>query len=356
SYMCWALGTMVTLLILSISLLLLPLEGAVKNCHPGCCCEVENYGLFDSFSLTKVYCSGVGSSPSPIPIPLDTSFLDLSSNSIQTLSDSMLSGPGYTTLVSLDLSSNHISKIQASALSKLRYLETLDLSHNALEDLADGVFVGLPLTEVDLSNNQMQELRLEIFSTNGHGKPISVDVSNNLLTVVSRKPHMSPPNIKSLTLSGNRLKVIPNLRGVPLRYLNLDGNLLSSIGENAFMNLKDLVHLSLSNLAELTVVQPKSFKDLQNLQVLDLSNNPKLESLKPEVFDGLVSLQELSLSKSGVISLPNDISSHLPSIRSLTIGDHIKCWKTEKQGQFHRQIGQAKNGVDVTCDVTDIDL
>ncbi|KPP63556.1 tsukushin-like [Scleropages formosus] len=347
---------MVTFMCLIISLLLLPLEGAVKNCHPGCRCEVENYGLFDSFSLTKVYCSGVGPSLAPVPIPLDTSFLDLSSNSIHILTDSMLTGPGYTTLVSLDLSSNHISKIQANALSKLRYLESLDLSHNALEDLADSVFAGLPLAEVDLSNNRMQELRLEVFSTKGHGKAINVDVSNNLLSTVSRKPHTSPPSIKTLILSGNSLKVIPNLRGVPLRHLNLDGNLFSRIEENSFADLKDLVHLSLSSLAELTVVQPHSFKDLQNLQVLDLSNNPKLESLKPEVFNGLVSLQELNLSKSGVTSLPNDISSHLPSIRSITIGDSIQCWKTQKQGQFHRQVGQAKSGVFLTCDITDNDL
>jgi tsukushi (leucine-rich repeat-containing protein 54) len=48
----------------------------------------------------------------PVPIPLDTTHLDLSSNTMGPLSDSMLTGPGYTTLISLDLSSNHITEVR----------------------------------------------------------------------------------------------------------------------------------------------------------------------------------------------------------------------------------------------------
>lgn len=101
---------------LGISLLLAFVQSSsVKNCHPGCHCEVESFGLFDSFSLTRVDCRRMGPSTTmPIPIPLDTAYLDLSSNSIGPLSDTMLAGPGYTTLVSLDLSSNHITKVSGA--------------------------------------------------------------------------------------------------------------------------------------------------------------------------------------------------------------------------------------------------
>ncbi|MEQ2191964.1 hypothetical protein XENOCAPTIV_005017 [Xenoophorus captivus] len=95
-----------------LSLLLAVRSGAVRNCHPSCHCEVESFGLFDSFSLTRVDCRGMGPSISmPIPIPLDTAHLDLSSNDMGLLSDAMLAGPGYTTLISLDLSSNRITKV-----------------------------------------------------------------------------------------------------------------------------------------------------------------------------------------------------------------------------------------------------
>lgn len=101
-------------LLLCVGLWLLALVpcGAVKNCYPGCHCEVETFGLFDSFSLTRVDCGGLGPGATmPIPIPLDTTHLDLSSNAMGPLNDTMLTGPGYTTLVNLDLSSNHITEV-----------------------------------------------------------------------------------------------------------------------------------------------------------------------------------------------------------------------------------------------------
>lgn len=103
---------MALLLWFGVSLVVAVHSGTVKNCHPGCHCEVESFGLFDSFSLTRVDCRGLGPSATmPIPIPLDTAHLDLSSNTMGPLTDTMLTGPGYTTLVSLDLSSNLITKV-----------------------------------------------------------------------------------------------------------------------------------------------------------------------------------------------------------------------------------------------------
>ncbi|TRY66152.1 hypothetical protein DNTS_010869 [Danionella cerebrum] len=342
--------TMSSLLCLFLSLLGLTVTGAVKNCHPQCRCEVESFGLFDSFSLTKVDCSGIGPGNTPFPIPLDTSHLDLSLNSITSISDSMLSGPGYTTLVSLDLSSNVIAHISPKAFSKLRYLEMLDLSNNALEDLGDGCFTGLPLAELDLSENRFQEFNLDLIMTRMQDMPIMLDLSQNLLTFVYRKTPGHPLFIKSLMLAGNLLKTVPKLSGIPLQYLNLDGNLISSIDTGAFESLTELVHLSLSGLSHLTLIQPGAFSSLKNLQVLDLSNNSQLKMLSSEVFSGLVSLQELNLSKTDVTPLSRSIFTQMPSIKSISLGANLHCWKTHKQGQFHRQIGQAKPNDVLTCD------
>ncbi|XP_067306606.1 tsukushi isoform X3 [Pseudorasbora parva] len=341
---------MATLLCLFFSLLGLVVMGAVKNCHPQCHCEVESFGLFDSFSLTKVDCRGIGPGNAPVPIPLDTSHLDLSLNSIISISDSMLSGPGYTTLVSLDLSSNLIAHVSPKAFSKLRYLETLDLSSNALERLGDGCFTGLPLVELDLSENRFKEFSLDLFTTRAQDIPIMVDLSQNLLTSITRKSPDHPLYIKSLMLAGNRLKTVPALNGVPLQYLNMDGNLISSIDAGAFDSMTELVHLSLSGLSDLNLIQPGAFRGLRNLQVLDLSNNSRLKTLSPDVFSGLVSLQELNLSNTAVTPLSRAVFTQMPSIKSITLGPNVHCWKTHKQGQFHRQIGQAKPNDILTCD------
>lgn len=342
---------------LGILLLAFVQSSSVRNCHPGCHCEVESFGLFDSFSLTRVDCRRMGPSTTmPIPIPLDTAHLDLSSNSIGPLSDTMLAGPGYTTLVSLDLSSNHITKISPNALSKLRYLEALDLSHNNLESLSPSCFSGLPLTEVDLSHNSFQEFDMDVFTTKVNGEPVNVDLSHNKLVTVHRALHGKVPHIQSLNLSTNGLLSVPRLAGLQLRYLNLDDNPITSIKKGAFTHLKDLVYLSISGLRDLQEIEPHSFMGLQSLQVLDLSNNPKLKTLSPAVFSGLGSLQELNLSGSSVASLPSNMLTHLPSVRSITLGEDIHCWRTNKQGQFHRQLGQVQQREVLYCNVEGIVL
>ncbi|CAN9511548.1 unnamed protein product [Ophioblennius macclurei] len=348
---------MTLVLLLGLSLLAAVQSGAVKNCHPGCHCEVETFGLFDSFSLTRVDCSGLGPGASmPVPIPLDTSHLDLSSNDMGPLSDTMLAGPGYTTLVSLDISSNDITEVSPNALSKLRYLDTLDLSHNRLASLPSNCFSGLPLAEVDLSHNDFQEFDMHVFAAKVNGEPVSVDLSHNRLASVNGTSRGKLLHVQTLNLAGNQLSSVPNLTGLPLRYLNLDGNLIAEIQEGAFAQMKDLVYLSISGLGELRQIDANSFKGLQSLQVLDLSNNPKLASIGPAVFSGLDSLQELNLTGSGVTALPTNMLTHLPSIKSVTLGRNVHCWRTKKQGQFHRQMGQVQHDEVLNCNVEGVIL
>uniref|UniRef100_A0A8C8VFL8 Tsukushi n=1 Tax=Pelusios castaneus TaxID=367368 RepID=A0A8C8VFL8_9SAUR len=325
-------------------LLLFPCLGTMKTCSPGCHCEVESFGLFHSFSLTKVDCSGIGSHIVPVPIPLDTSYLDLSSNKLETLNESMLTGPGYTTLVSLDLSYNKIAEVSSTTFSRLRYLESLDLSHNSLTVLPDDCFSNSPLGDVDLSNNHLLDITINVFASKGQAKPINLDLSNNRISTITRHYDKNIPNIQSLNLSGNRLKTVPNLQGIPLRYLNLDGNPLSKIEKGAFVGLKDLIHLSLSSLRDFREISPYSFNELPSLQVLDLSSN-NLKSLSAEVVFGLSSLQELNLSTTGVSSLPKTVLKYLPSIKSITLGKNVQCLKVIKEGQYHRQIGSTKKEV-----------
>lgn len=248
------------------------------------------------------------------------------------------------------------SQVSPSALSKLRYLETLDLSHNELESLSPSCFSGLPLADVDLSHNSFQEFDMDVFTAKVNGEPVSVDLSHNKLVSVSVTFHGRALHIQSLNLSANRLSSVPRLTGLPLRHLNLDGNPVTSITEGAFAQLKDLIYLSISGLAELQEVQPLSFEGLQSLQVLDLSNNPELRTLSPAVFSGLDSLQELNLSGSGVASLLNNMLSNLPSIKSITLGQNVQCWRTQKQGQFHRQLGQLQTNDILNCNVEGIVL
>ncbi|XP_060682290.1 tsukushi [Hemiscyllium ocellatum] len=337
---------------LILVIFLLSCDDGQMTCFPGCHCEVESFGMFSSFSLTKVDCSGVGPQLTGVPIPLDTSYLDLSSNHLKTISPLMFTGPGYTTLVSLDLSYNEIIGMPFNTFSKLRYLETLNLSHNSLEVLEEGIFSNLPLGEIDLSANKLHDINFDIFTSKGHGKPLSVDLSDNRITTVVRSLDKSVPNIYSLDLSENKLESVPTryLSGVPLRYLYLGHNLISSIPENAFTGLQELTHLSLRNLPRLMELSPNSFKGLQNLQVLDLSSCVNLKFVNVAVFGGLSSLQELYLEKSGVATLSSNILNYLPSIKRISVGTSLmRCGKTAKEGSFHRQFGFVQKEQTLHC-------
>ncbi|XP_069828045.1 tsukushi isoform X1 [Dendropsophus ebraccatus] len=328
-----------------IVLFLTSIVAGSRPCSPGCSCDVETFGLFDSFSLTKVDCSGVGSHIVPVSLPLDTSYLDLSSNKLEHVNESVLSGPGYTTLVNLNLSYNQIVKIPSTTFSKLRYLESLDLSHNRLETLPDRSFYYSPLVELDLSYNQLVEVKVGAFTSQNNGKAINIDLSNNLISALSKALENPLPNIRSLDLSGNRLPSVQGLQGIQLQSLNLDKNPISKIEEHDFLGLKSLTHLSLRSMPNLKEIAPRSFRELPSLQVVDLSNNPNLVSLTEEVFFGLRSLQELNLLNSGVVSLPKDTLHQLPAMKSITWGDNIHCIKTMKEDQFHLQNGLVRREV-----------
>nr|AAI70350.1 Unknown (protein for MGC:197077) [Xenopus laevis] len=319
--------------------------GGSRTCFPGCRCIVDNFGLFHSFSLTKVDCSDVGPHVVPVSIPLDTSYLDLSSNRLKTINESVLSGPGYTTLINLNLSYNQIVKISYSTFSKLRYLESLDLSHNLLETLPDGSFLYSRLTELDLSSNKLQKVGVGAFTLKSQGRSMTINLANNEIHSISRGAERPVPNIHSLMLSGNRLLSVPDLHGIPLHQLDLDRNPLSKIEKESFLGLEGLTHLSLSDLPNLREVSPYSFKSLTSLLELDLSNNPNLKSLSSDMFFGLNALQELDLAYSGVAYLPKDIMLHLPSMKSITWGENIRCLKTVKESIFHAQKGKVQKEV-----------
>lgn len=315
-----------------------------RPCFPGCQCEVETFGLFDSFSLTRVDCSGLGPHIVPVPIPLDTAHLDLSSNRLETVNESVLAGPGYTTLAGLDLSHNLLTSISPTAFSRLRYLESLDLSHNGLAALPADSFTTSPLSEVNLSYNRLREVPVSAFTTHGQGRALHVDLSHNHIHRLVPHPagaSLPTPTIQSLNLAWNRLRTVPNLRDLPLRYLSLDGNPLAAISPGAFTGLAGLTHLSLGSLQGLPQLAPYGFHELHSLQVLDLSGNPKLKWAGAEVFSGLGSLQELDLSGTSLVPPPETLLLHLPALQSISVGQGMKCRRLVREGAYPRQPGSS---------------
>uniref|UniRef100_S4RI09 LRRNT domain-containing protein n=1 Tax=Petromyzon marinus TaxID=7757 RepID=S4RI09_PETMA len=225
------------------------------SCPNGCACHLDSYGRFSSYSLTRVDCSSSGLRDFPATLPLTTTHLSLVDNHLGPTVNP--GGPGYTTLLALNLSHNGVKRAP---------LSTIDLSHNALSDEFD-----LSAFEADLPVIGVQRL--------------SLDLSHNRISALKRKgggggggAPAGTLHIRSLNLAANALMEAPPpelLRHLPdLQYLSLDSNPITRLRQSAFFHLRDLTHLSLRNLAPDVHFSRGTFRGLEGtLQVLDLSEN-----------------------------------------------------------------------------------
>ncbi|KAF7203821.1 podocan isoform X2 [Nothobranchius furzeri] len=138
------------------------------------------------------------------------------------------------TLTELNLSYNKLTsaKVHRDAFRKLRMLETLDLSGNALQTVP----VGLPrsLQVLEIKNNQLSSIPDGALT--GMEKLQRLMLSDNQLKLNSVYPGawMELRALTTLDLSGNWLTHIPSDLPESLEYLYLQSNRISSVPASAF--------------------------------------------------------------------------------------------------------------------------
>ena len=112
-------------------------------------------------------------------------------------------------------------------------------------------------------------------------------------------------NIRSLDLSANKLKQIPDVLGsfANIKHLNLGDNKLGTI-PSSLGQLSRLETLVLKN--NLLVTLPRTLESLANLRTIDLSGN--LFSSIPVQILGLKRLEMLDLSRNKITEIPDAIA------------------------------------------------
>lgn len=110
--------------------------------------------------------------------------------------------------------------------------------------------------------------------------------------------------VRSLDLSNNKIKVIPDYLGtfLNLKHLNLNDNKLGTVPGN-IGDLSKLESLSLKNNMLVTV--PRSLQSLSHLRTVDLSGN-NIDSF-PVQFSSLKHLEVLNLSKNRISAIPDGV-------------------------------------------------
>lgn len=282
----------------------------------------------------------------------------------------------------LDLSYNNISTIANKAFIRLKQLEVLDLSHNMLttKELKPQVFEGpydpdeyLPLDSLKvlrLGYNQLHSLDEDLFEHMPNLQELSL--IGNTFKVIDKLSEIAIAGVhslRSLDLSYMELNDIPEyLFNTPLEleYLNLTGNLLTSIpmalgytsklkwlsldenpieniqGEHVFPELKMLEYLSLSYITPLQIIGRGAFSQLGALKEVHICNNPHFSHLHGEAFvredpDDPVQkqwphLKRLYLHNNNLTSLDSPLLARWTDMEVIDI--RVNPWACDCQNQW----------------------
>lgn len=218
--------------------------------------------------------------------------LGLSSNKIKTIDLSY-----FKELVIVDLNNNNLCNINITFFKNLEFVQSMDLSQNNISDVPPGTFQNMMhLKMFNISSNYISKLRYG--SLKGLNKTELLDISNNIIESLDVHIFHECPELKTLIIDYNRIKVLDIERLVlvtqrSLKTLSLGGNPIScqEIIRNATLKDRSIV----LNQIEVTSVHKIYHEDnVHGIKCGDddvTTTTVKLETtVKPADNDGFSSL------------------------------------------------------------------
>lgn len=173
----------------------------------------------------------------------------------------------FTGLRSLDLASNQIEMIRASANHNATglggLLEVLNLAKNEIVSIDNATFVGFDsLKLLDISKNELQRIESGTFSTTPQLEVLRLQ--ENMIRSLERDSFFGLTELVELDLSGNELSALPGnvfASLTKLRKLKLTRNQIAIVGLDSFAGLGRLHYIDLTS-NWLGTIHPDAFKDL----------------------------------------------------------------------------------------------
>ncbi|GAB9472810.1 hypothetical protein Gpo141_00009977 [Globisporangium polare] len=280
-------------------------------------------GLEVSFSKLSALCdlrldnNQITSLPRAIPAIPSLTALDVSQNQIKTLPRAVLQlwAVGHDRkcqLVALDLHQNALTSLPEELSVLSLTLRHLILHENKLETLPASLSQMLKLETLTLSHNALDSSGLQAYPAKSDQRHITLD-HNQLRQFPAMKYgeklylEGTPSQVQSINASWNKLRIIPpGALGslLPLcEELNLSHNSLQELPEDLFLALPGLrvCKLGSNQLQRL----PESILSCTRLQVLDLQQN-RLQSLPVELAQQLTSLVVLNAMENQLVEIPSE--------------------------------------------------
>lgn len=277
--------------------------------------------------------------------------LSLPQNNIGDLKDNLLRNNQHLHI--LDLTNNMLTEIPMSTISPLKELNVLDMGENRIqflnftgfksENLSSVQLQGNYITTIDtqdfyplenasklsLSQNKIKTLPKYTFS---HLKHVSrLSLTNNYIEIFSLMPFLGMTSLTILLMSANNIsRILPvinsteNLLNIPkIRSLSLQGNKIPVIPSKAFDGLDELENLDISQ-CRIMHLQNDSFAGLTSLKFLNLMNN-KIIDIHSRMFNGLSQLQTLKFSNNELTAESAVQIKGLRTLQNLALdGNHIE--------------------------------
>ncbi|XP_057327727.1 leucine-rich repeat and fibronectin type-III domain-containing protein 3 [Microplitis mediator] len=249
--------------------------------------------------------------------------MQLSGCKITSIEDNAFRGQELS-LRTLNLKDNELTDIPTSSLKSLRNLTVLDISLNKITKIEDNAFRNLKLVTLKLADN---EITLAPAAFRGLEKTLK---NLNLKGTKQKKIPDALRGLKTLAfldLSQNSIRELPGAAGQKafegldsLTGLNLERNLIQSIGSDAFYGIKNTLS-SLSLLNNLIPDFPTAaINIIHDLRVLDIGFN-LITELPVNAFANNPSITLLAIDGNPLSTVPEEALARLNgTLRGLSLG------------------------------------
>ncbi|XP_051005721.1 transforming growth factor beta activator LRRC33 [Acomys russatus] len=294
-------------------------------------------------------------------------FLDMSQNQFRHLPDGFLTKT--PSLSHLNLNQNCLKTLHIREHEPPGALTELDLSHNQLAELrlAPGLTGSLKNLRVfNLSSNQLLGVPVGLFDNASN--ITTIDMSHNQISLCPRRTvpldragpsscvdFRNMASLRSLSLDGCGLKALRDypFQGTPITHLDLSSNwgILNGSISSLWAVAPTLQVLSLRNVGLGSGAAEMDFSGFTSLRELDLSGN-SLTSFPR--FKGSLALQTLDLRRNSLTALPQKAVSEQPlrGVQTIYLSQNpYDCCGVEGWGALQRLKTVADSAM-VTCNLS----
>lgn len=217
----------------------------------------------------------------------------------------------------LDLSNNRIVSINKTALSNVSGLKELWLIDNQIETIDIGDW-SIELEILHIERNQLKYIADEMFSQCFRLKELRMGYNNVTRIEPRALVQLSTLEIIDIRFTSIENVFIYNLSKLTKAYL--ETNLIKIIWSGMFAGLTQLQRLKLKN-NQISRIEPGAFDNLVNLNHLTLEDNV-IEVLESNMFKDLTKLTELYISRNNLKSIEAELLTGLTSLTYLYVNSN----------------------------------